>query len=308
MFLRTRRVGQEEECPSGPSPPPYQCALCGQAGDVAVEAVTREEFRCDRCLLERTHQDCSEPTCSVCRRAAAAVEGRRWLRAMKEEPHCTGQVMVEESLENVVSINDAIDYISDISPVPYRFTVEAEELTTSEAPKLTLTPTGRSLKPTRRQLDWELAGSQRGDEEEELEPVVGEEERRRNVAESQAGGDSTREAYREGSPPAAGNEGKTQDAQEADSTGPVTDKDIAEEEKAEEESEDQGGSVGDQHSESEDFGPVSLWRQPYSRAEEAAVLDYLCRRGGYSRVKGGRLWRDMKEGGVCPGRSGQALR
>jgi hypothetical protein len=46
----------------------------------------------------------------------------------------------------------------------------------------------------------------------------------------------------------------------------------------------------------------------YRRAEEAAVLDYLCHRGGYSRLKGGRIWRDMEERGVCPGRTGQAIR
>ena len=76
---------------------PYRCVLCGQEGDVAVEAVTREEYRCDRCLLERTHQDCTEDSCEVCRRVAETLEGRSCLRAMrgKEEPGSTEQLMVK---------------------------------------------------------------------------------------------------------------------------------------------------------------------------------------------------------------------
>ena len=53
MFWRSRRVAQEDlEEELVEESADYQCVLCGQEGDVAVEAVTREEFRCDHCLLE----------------------------------------------------------------------------------------------------------------------------------------------------------------------------------------------------------------------------------------------------------------
>ena len=95
----TDQEGLEEEWRVQPGPElPYRCVLCGQEGDVAVEAVTREEFRCDHCLLERTHQDCTEDSCAVCRRVAETLEGRSCLRAMRgqEEPGSTGQLTVEE--------------------------------------------------------------------------------------------------------------------------------------------------------------------------------------------------------------------
>jgi hypothetical protein len=49
------------------------------------------------------------------------------------------------------------------------------------------------------------------------------------------------------------------------------------------------------------------FRQPYSRDEERAVVDFLMENGGFSLVKGSRVWRHMEEAGICPGRSGQAL-
>ena len=45
----------------------------------------QQEFRCDTCLLERTHVDCEDVTCGVCRDVAATLEARWILRSRQEE-------------------------------------------------------------------------------------------------------------------------------------------------------------------------------------------------------------------------------
>ena len=46
-----------------------------------------------------------------------------------------------------------------------------------------------------------------------------------------------------------------------------------------------------------------MFRAPYSRHEEQAVINFLLERGGFSLRKGTRVWREMEEERVCPGRS-----
>ena len=49
-------------------------------------------------------------------------------------------------------------------------------------------------------------------------------------------------------------------------------------------------------------------RQPYSRGEEEAVVNFFLRNGGYS-VKGGNMvWKKMEDDWICPGRTWQSLR
>ena len=50
------------------------------------------------------------------------------------------------------------------------------------------------------------------------------------------------------------------------------------------------------------------FRAPFSRQEEQAVINFLLERGGFSLRKGARVWREMEEERVCPGRSWQALK
>ena len=51
-----------------------------------------------------------------------------------------------------------------------------------------------------------------------------------------------------------------------------------------------------------------MFRAPYSRQEEQAVINFLLERGGFSLRKGMRVWREMEEERICPGRSAQALK
>merc|ERR1719341_1136533 len=51
-----------------------------------------------------------------------------------------------------------------------------------------------------------------------------------------------------------------------------------------------------------------MFRAPYSRQEEQAVINFFLERGGFSLRKGMRVWREMEEERICPGRSAQALK
>ena len=51
-----------------------------------------------------------------------------------------------------------------------------------------------------------------------------------------------------------------------------------------------------------------MFRAPYSRREEQAVINFLLERGGFSLRKGTRVWREMEETRICPGRSALALK
>ena len=51
-----------------------------------------------------------------------------------------------------------------------------------------------------------------------------------------------------------------------------------------------------------------MFRAPYSRPEEQAVINFFLERGGFSLRKGTRVWREMEGERVCPGRSAQALK
>ena len=51
-----------------------------------------------------------------------------------------------------------------------------------------------------------------------------------------------------------------------------------------------------------------MFRAPYSKQEEQAVINFLLERGGFSLRKGTRVWREMEGERVCPGRSAQALK
>ena len=52
----------------------------------------------------------------------------------------------------------------------------------------------------------------------------------------------------------------------------------------------------------------SKFRKPYSAKEEKEVVDYLLANGGFGRVGGNELWKEMEEKGVCKGRSWQSLK
>jgi len=51
-----------------------------------------------------------------------------------------------------------------------------------------------------------------------------------------------------------------------------------------------------------------MFRQPYSKQEETSVINYLLEKGGLSLIGGLKLWQEMVEAEVCPGRSAQALK
>ena len=51
-----------------------------------------------------------------------------------------------------------------------------------------------------------------------------------------------------------------------------------------------------------------MFRAPYSRPEQQAVINFFLERGGFSLRKGTRVWREMEGERVCPGRSAQALK
>jgi len=51
-----------------------------------------------------------------------------------------------------------------------------------------------------------------------------------------------------------------------------------------------------------------MFRQPYSRQEESSIVNYLLEKGGLSLTSGLKLWQDMVEAEVCPGRSAHALK
>merc|ERR550519_2830293 len=51
-----------------------------------------------------------------------------------------------------------------------------------------------------------------------------------------------------------------------------------------------------------------MFRQPYSRQEESSVVNYLLEKGGLSLISGLKLWQDMEEAEICPGRSARALK
>jgi len=52
----------------------------------------------------------------------------------------------------------------------------------------------------------------------------------------------------------------------------------------------------------------SKFRKPYSPKEEREIVDYLSAKGGFNRVGGNELWKEMEEEGVCKGRSWQSLK
>merc|ERR1719397_318783 len=52
----------------------------------------------------------------------------------------------------------------------------------------------------------------------------------------------------------------------------------------------------------------SKFRKPYSAKEERVVIDYLLAKGGFNRVGGNELWKEMEQEGVCKGRSWQSLK
>ena len=51
-----------------------------------------------------------------------------------------------------------------------------------------------------------------------------------------------------------------------------------------------------------------MLRKPYSVKEESAIIQFLITKGGYSVIRGQRIWKEMEVASICPGRSGQALR
>ena len=57
-----------------------------------------------------------------------------------------------------------------------------------------------------------------------------------------------------------------------------------------------------------EFWYASRYRQPYSRGEEEAVVNYFLRNGGYSVRGGNAVWQKMEEDWICPGRTWQSLR
>ena len=57
-----------------------------------------------------------------------------------------------------------------------------------------------------------------------------------------------------------------------------------------------------------EFWYKSRHRQPYSRGEEEAVINFLLRNGGYSAKGGNKVWQKMEKDWICPGRTWQSLR
>ena len=57
-----------------------------------------------------------------------------------------------------------------------------------------------------------------------------------------------------------------------------------------------------------EFWYASRHRQPYSRGEEEAVVNYFLRNGGYSVRGGNSVWQKMEEDWICPGRTWQSLK
>jgi hypothetical protein len=57
-----------------------------------------------------------------------------------------------------------------------------------------------------------------------------------------------------------------------------------------------------------EFWYNSRFRQPYSRGEEEAVVNFFLRNGGYSLKGGNTVWQKMEEDWICPGRTWQSLR
>lgn len=51
-----------------------------------------------------------------------------------------------------------------------------------------------------------------------------------------------------------------------------------------------------------------MLRKPYSVKEEAAIIEFLLTKGGCNIIKGKRIWKEMEDADICPGRSGLALR
>ena len=51
-----------------------------------------------------------------------------------------------------------------------------------------------------------------------------------------------------------------------------------------------------------------MFRQPYSRQEESSIVNYLLEKGGLSLTGGLKLWQDMVDAEICPGRSAHALK
>ena len=60
----------------------YICDTCDHEGDFEVECHVMDlfRFRCDNCLLMRTHGDCTINNCTICMDAAATLEARWFLR------------------------------------------------------------------------------------------------------------------------------------------------------------------------------------------------------------------------------------
>merc|ERR1712112_601664 len=50
------------------------------------------------------------------------------------------------------------------------------------------------------------------------------------------------------------------------------------------------------------------FRLPYTRREEEAIVRYLLEEGGYKLRRGNRVWVEMEEKGICPGRTWQSMK
>ena len=57
-----------------------------------------------------------------------------------------------------------------------------------------------------------------------------------------------------------------------------------------------------------EFWYNSRYRQPYSKGEEEAVVNYFLKNGGYTLKGGNTVWQQMEENWICPGRTWQSLR
>ena len=50
------------------------------------------------------------------------------------------------------------------------------------------------------------------------------------------------------------------------------------------------------------------FRLPYTKREEQTLVNFFLENGGYKLRKGKRIWEQMENSGICPGRTWQSMK